>query len=158
VSLLGAPSPIRYAQSIDLPYSPGQIFDLVADIERYPEFLYEYREARIHARNGNMLLVDQVIGLPLLNVSLRAEATFNRPDFIVVRARPSTLGNLEVRWAFLPIPGGAHVDFHMALTPSSRLGAGLAEYLIEKSAARTLQAFAARAAELCEASGGDRSR
>jgi coenzyme Q-binding protein COQ10 len=148
MSFLGPEAPIRYEQSIDLPYSQIQMFDLVADIERYPEFLDEYREARILSRAGNMLYVDQVIGLPLVNVTLRAEATFNRPEQIVVRSSQSLLGDLEVRWAFSPLQRGAHVDFHMALTPPSRLGAGLAEYLMETSAARTLQAFADRAARL----------
>ncbi len=148
MSFLGGMNSIRFEQSIELPYSQGQLFDLVADIESYPEFLDEYIEAKIHSRTGNLVLVDQVIGLPLVNVSLRAEATFNRPELIVVRSSQFLFGEMEIRWSFTSNHVGAHVDFQMALTPPSRFGAGLAEYLMEKSAARTLLAFAARAAKL----------
>lgn len=148
---MGHEAPIRYEQSIELPYSQSQMFDLVADIERYPEFLEEYREVKIHSCTGNLLLVDQVIGLPLVNLSMRAEATFNRPELIVVRSSQSLLGELEVRWAFTPNHTGAHVEFRMALTPPSRFAAGLAEYLMKHSASRTLGAFAARAAQLYRA-------
>lgn len=141
-------APLRYEQSVELPYSPGEVFDLVADIERYPEFLPEYREVRIRAREGERLLVDQVIGLPLVTLSLQAEAIIHRPEIISVRSRQSLLGELHARWAFRASPAGAHVDFHLALTPASPFGAGLARYLMERSAARTLRAFAARAATL----------
>lgn len=148
MSLPGSASPIRYAQTIDLPYSQGQMFDLVADIERYPEFLDEYREAKIHARNGNVLLVDQVIGLPLVNVSLRAEATFKRPESIVVRSSQSLLGELDIHWAFEAMQAGSRVRFRIELLPVSRFATGLAEFFVAHSAARTLDAFASRAARL----------
>lgn len=51
-------APLRYEQSVDLPDAPGEVFDLVADIERYPEFLPEYREVKIRCREGERLLVD----------------------------------------------------------------------------------------------------
>jgi coenzyme Q-binding protein COQ10 len=124
------------------------MFDLVADIERYPEFLDEYREARIISRIDNTLIVDQVIGLPFISLPLNAEAILRRPQSIIVRSSQSLLGELEIAWSFGPSDRGARVDFHMTLTPPSRFGAGLAEFLISRSAPRTLQAFAERAARL----------
>lgn len=140
--------PLRYAQSIELPYSQNQMFDLVADIERYPEFLDEYREARILSRKGDTLEVDQVIALPLINLPLNAIATFMRPESIIVRSSQSLLGEMEILWKFAAIDQGARVDFRMSLDRPSRFGAGLAEYLMSRSAARTLQAFAERASKL----------
>jgi coenzyme Q-binding protein COQ10 len=141
-------APLRYAQTIELPYSPAQMFDLVADIERYPEFLDEYRKAKIRSRMGDTLEVDQVIALPLINLTLNAIATFMRPEAITVRSSQSLLGEMEIRWKFAPIDLGARIDFHMSLTPPTHFGAGLAEYLMTRSAERTLQAFAERAAKL----------
>lgn len=83
-----------------------------------------------------------------MNLSLRAEAIIRRPERISVRSRQPLLGDLHARWAFRPSPAGAHVDFLIALTPASAFGAGLARYLMEKSAARTLRAFSNRAAAL----------
>ena len=141
-------APIRYAQTVELPYSPTQMFDLVADIERYPEFLDEYREARIRSRNGDTLEVDQVIALPLINLTVNAIATFMRPESIAVRSSQSLLGEMEVSWKFAAIDQGALIDFQMSLIPPSRFGAGLAEFLMTHSATRTLNAFAERAAKL----------
>ena len=50
---------MHYADSLQLPYSCRQVFDLVADIERYPEFLPGWTRARILARQDNHLLAEQ---------------------------------------------------------------------------------------------------
>ncbi len=141
-------APIRYAQTIELPYSPTQMFDLVANIERYPEFLDEYRQAIIRSRKGNTLEVEQVIALPIINLTLKAIATLMRPESIVVRSSQSLLGEMEISWKFSAIAQGARVDFNMSLNPPSSFGAGLAEFLMSNSAARTLQSFAERASKL----------
>ena len=139
---------IRHAQSAILPYAPERMFDLVADVERYPEFLQEYRHVRIRARDGDLLRVDQVIGLAFIELTLSATATLRRPDSIIVRSRQELLGDLEVRWGFEPDASGTRVEFRMELTPPSRFAAGIAGYLLTKSAARTLAAFAGRARQV----------
>ncbi len=136
---------IRYAQSAVLPYAPDRMFDLVADVERYPEFLREYRQVSIRARDGNVLYVDQVIGLAFIELTLSAIATLQRPNSIIVRSRQEPLGDLEIRWDFEPDGTGSRVQFNMKLTPPSRFAVGIAGYLLTKSAARTVEAFAARA-------------
>lgn len=142
---MGHGEPIRYAQSAILPYAPELMFDMVADIERYPEFLSEYRAVRIRSWVGDILHVDQVVGLAGLELTVNAVATLQRPQSIIVCSNAMLLGDLEVRWDFEPSGMGSRVDFHMALAPPSRFAAGLAEYLLTRSAARTLQAFAERA-------------
>jgi coenzyme Q-binding protein COQ10 len=148
VSVEDEGKPIRYARSAVLPYAPERIFDLVADIERYPEFLEEYRDARIRSRDGETLHVDQVIGFAFVEVNLSAVATLRRPDSIIVRSHQGMLGDLEIRWGFKPAATGTRVEFRMELTPPSRFAAGITGYLLTKSAARTLEAFAARARQV----------
>jgi len=145
---MGHAEPIRFAQSAMLPYAPGLMFDLVADIARYPEFLKEYRAVRIRSHDGDTLHVDQVIGFASIELTLNAVAKLQRPASIVVRSEHLLLGNLEIRWNFAPSGSGTRVDFHMALSPPTRFAAGLAEYLLTKSAMRTLDAFADRAHHL----------
>jgi coenzyme Q-binding protein COQ10 len=140
--------PIRYAQSAVLPYPPDLMFDMVADVERYPEFLHEYRAVRIRSRVGDTLQVDQVIGFASIELTLRAAARLLRPESIIVRSSQMLLGDLEIRWTFEPSATGSRVDFQMALTPPSRFAAGLAEFLLTQSATRTLDAFASRAQQL----------
>lgn len=137
--------PIRYAQSAVLPYAPERIFDLVADIERYPEFLKEYRAVRIRSRAGDTLHVEQVVRFAIVELTLGAVAELRRPESIIVRSDHGLLGNLEIRWRFAPSGTGTRVDFQVALSPPSGLAAGLADYLLTKSAPRTFRAFAERA-------------
>jgi coenzyme Q-binding protein COQ10 len=145
---MGRGEPIRYAQSAVLPYAPERVFDLVADVERYPEFLSEYRAVHIRSREGNTLQVDQLIGFALVELTLSAVARLQRPHSIVVSSEHALLGDLEIRWGFEPSGAGTQVDFRMALTPPTRFAAGLAEYLLTRSAPRTLQAFAERARQV----------
>jgi coenzyme Q-binding protein COQ10 len=49
-----------------LPYSAEQLFDLVADIERYPEFLPWCVGARILRRDGDVLKADVIVGFKML--------------------------------------------------------------------------------------------
>lgn len=140
--------PIRYAQSIVLPYTPERVFDLVADVERYPEFLDEYRAVHIRSRDGDTLQVDQTIGFAHIELTLRAAARLLRPESIVVRSSQLLLGDLEIRWDFDSSGTGTQVDFHMALSPRSRFAAVFAEQLLTISAARTLEAFARRAQQI----------
>ena len=140
--------PIRYAQSAVLPYAPDLMFDMVADVERYPEFLHEYRAVHIRSRAGDTLQVDQVIAFASIELTLRAAASLLRPESIIVRSSQMLLGDLEIRWNFEPSGTGSRVDFHMALSPPSRFAAGLAEFLLTKSATRTRDAFANRAQQI----------
>lgn len=137
--------PIRYMQSAVLPYAPDLVFDMVADIERYPEFLQEFRAVHIRSRNGDTLHVDQVIGFAALELTLNAVARILRPQSIIIHSDHRLLGNLEMRWDFMPAGLGTRVDFRMALSAPSGFAAGLGEQLLTRSATRTLQAFAARA-------------
>ena len=139
------PEPIRYTQSAFLPYAPDLVFDMVADVERYPEFLKEYRAVRIRSRVGDTLHVDQVIGFAAFELTLSAVAKLQRPESIIVHSDHGLLGALEIRWIFEAAGAGTRVDFQMALSPPSRLAAGLADYLLTRSAARTIEAFAERA-------------
>ena len=54
-----------------LPYSAEQMFDLAADVERYPEFLRWWITARIRQRRGEIFYTDQV--LVLLSQKVAAE-------------------------------------------------------------------------------------
>ncbi|WP_374450144.1 type II toxin-antitoxin system RatA family toxin, partial [Stella sp.] len=55
-----------HAEQRLLPYSPEQLFDLVADIERYPEFLPWCVAARIRERTGELVVADLMIGFKMI--------------------------------------------------------------------------------------------
>src|SRR5699024_11114652 len=55
-----------HAERRRLPYRPEQLYDLVADVERYPAFLPWCLGARIKRREGNTLIADLVIGFKMI--------------------------------------------------------------------------------------------
>jgi coenzyme Q-binding protein COQ10 len=57
---------IRHAEQRLLGYSPRQLYDLVADVERYPEFLPWCIGARIRERRPDFLLADLIIGFKMI--------------------------------------------------------------------------------------------
>jgi coenzyme Q-binding protein COQ10 len=63
---------------------PEEIFDIVADVERYPEFLPLIREARIFRRHENAYETEQSLALGLMTHRFRTRTMLDRPRGITV--------------------------------------------------------------------------
>lgn len=83
-----------------LPYTCEQLFDLVADIERYPEFLSNWVEARIIKQTANQLRVRQQLGFPILAQSFISIAELERPSRLSIRSNDGPFRNLHIVWHF----------------------------------------------------------
>ncbi len=68
-----------HAEKRFLPYTPEQMFDLVVDIERYPEFLPWCTGARIRSREGNVIHADLVIGYKMFRERFSSKVLLDRP-------------------------------------------------------------------------------
>ncbi len=89
-----------HSAELALPYSPRQVFDLVADIESYPKFIGHVASARIVRRQDNHLWVDQVVQFAMLRPRFRTEADLVPPSEIRVVCKDSPLGSFDERWQF----------------------------------------------------------
>src|SRR5271154_4409584 len=74
----------KFAERRLLPYRPDQLFDLVADIEKYPQFLPWCIGARIRQRDGNEVTADLVIGFKVYRERFTSHVVLCRPDRIHV--------------------------------------------------------------------------
>lgn len=83
-----------------LPYPREAVFDLVADVESYPEFLPGWREATIIRKEENMLHVEQTLGAMGLTFRFRTRATLSRPESIRIETREHPFRYLEQHWQF----------------------------------------------------------
>lgn len=83
-----------------LPYRPEQLFDLVADVERYPEFLHWWRTATVLKRQGNKYYTDQVVGFGPITQRFSTETVLNRPDRIEVIAVEGPFETFRLNWRF----------------------------------------------------------
>jgi len=89
-----------------LPYSPEQLFDLAADVERYPEFLHWWIRARVRRRDAEVYYTDQVLGIGPIHVEFESKTVLRRPERIDVTANESPFRKFKLSWLFDSRPGG----------------------------------------------------
>jgi coenzyme Q-binding protein COQ10 len=137
-----------HAEKRFLPYTPEQVFDLVADIERYPEFLPWCVGARVRERNGNVILGDLLIGWRMVREKFTSRVTLGRPGRIDVEYAEGPFKYLKNHWLFEPQPGGCLVDFYVDFEFRSHLLQSVIGTLFNEAVRRMVSAFEARAKSL----------
>jgi len=90
-----------------LPYRAEELFDLAADVERYPEFLRWWIAARVRERQANAYDTDQVLGLGPLRVRFGSRTVLCRPQRIEVTSDEPPFRRFRLAWIFEPQSGGA---------------------------------------------------
>ncbi len=136
----------RHAEQRRLPYSPEQMFDLVADVGRYPEFLPWCVGARIISRRDDEMLADLIIGFRLFRERFRSRVKFERPDHIHVEYIEGPLKYLHNDWRFSSDgEGGCVVDFYVDFAFKNRLFESMVGRLFTEAVHRMVGAFERRA-------------
>lgn len=139
-----------HAEKRVLPYSAEQLFDLVADIERYPEFLPWCIGARIRSRSENVIVADLIIGFKGIREKFTSEVTLNRPELrIDVKYREGPFRYLNNHWIFNDrSDGSCEIDFFVDFEFRSRILQKIMGVLFNEAVRRMVGAFEARAAQL----------
>jgi coenzyme Q-binding protein COQ10 len=89
-------------------HSAAEMFDLVADVERYPEFLPLCRSLKVRKRipepeGVEVLVADMTVAYKLVRESFASRVTLDRPNLqILVEYLEGPFSQLENRWAFHP--------------------------------------------------------
>jgi len=144
-----------HAERRSLPYAPEQLFDLVADIERYPEFLPWCVAARIRRREGDVVFADLVIGFKMVRERFTSRVVLERPWRIDVTYAEGPFRHLKNHWIFEAGPeGGTVVDFYVDFEFRSRMLQTLIGPLFFEAVRRMVAAFESRAAALYGESAG----
>ncbi|MCZ6862755.1 MAG: type II toxin-antitoxin system RatA family toxin [Alphaproteobacteria bacterium] len=132
-----------------LPYSPEQIFDLVVDIERYPEFLPWCVGARIRSRAENEIVADLMIGIKIIRERYTSRVKYERPGRIdVAYEHGGPFKHLTNRWILTAVEGGCEVDFFLDFEFRSRTLQRLIGLLFQEAVRRMVGAFESRAKRL----------
>lgn len=139
----------RHTERRTLPYSPEQMFDLVADVRRYQEFLPWVAATRIRSDSETLMVADLVVGFRSLKETFTSRVAKQRPHEIVVDYVEGPLKHLHNRWQFAPDGnGGTHVDFCVDFAFKSRIFETIAGQMFDRALRRMIGAFEARADEL----------
>ena len=102
-------------RSARVPYTTEQMFDLVNDIEQYPEFLHWCRGARIDLEQGNTVEATLDIGVLGFQQSFRTRNTLRRPDSIGIDLVSGPFRRLRGEWRFVAATDRG-CDISLALT------------------------------------------
>lgn len=138
-----------HAERRVLPYSPSQLYDLVADIERYPEFLPWCVGARIRERRDELIVADLMVGFRMFRERFTSRVTL-APDYpdgprIDVAYADGPFKYLTNHWIFRPHPKGCEIDFYVDFEFRSRLLQKAIEVLFNEAVKRMVQSFEQRA-------------
>jgi coenzyme Q-binding protein COQ10 len=129
-----------------LPYSAAQLFDIVAAVDRYPEFLPWCLGARITRRWAGGFDAIVMIGFRMIRETFGSRVELERPHRIVTRETSGPFRRLKNNWRFTDLPeGGCEVDFHVDFEFRSRLLNRLIGILFHEAVRRMVAAFEGRA-------------
>jgi coenzyme Q-binding protein COQ10 len=147
----------RHAETRHLPYSPEQMFDLVADVARYDQFLPWVSAVRVRSDGPTEMVADMMVGFKGLTERFTSKVTKARPATLHVDYLEGPLERLSNEWVFRPDgQGGTSVDFVVDFAFRSRLFEMLAGQVFDKALRKMIGAFEARAKALY-ASSDDRA-
>ncbi len=138
----------RHHETRILPYTHEQLFDLVASVDRYPEFLPWCRGARILERHEGEIKADLIIGYKMFQEKFTSVVTLDRPRAISVKYMSGPLSHLSNEWGFKPVKGGCEISFKVDFDFRSPLLRAAMEMFFDKALSKMVTAFEARAQEL----------
>ncbi|MBI2236597.1 MAG: type II toxin-antitoxin system RatA family toxin [Magnetospirillum sp.] len=137
-----------HAERRRLPYTPQQLYDLVADVERYPEFLPWCLAARIRRREGPVFFADLVIGFKMVRERFTSKVTLGEGRVDVIYTE-GPFHHLDNHWVFEAAPdGGTDIDFYVDFEFRSKLLQKLIGALFNEAVRLMVAAFEKRARQL----------
>ena len=139
----------RHSETRYLPYSPEHLFDMVADVRRYDEFLPWVVAVRVRSSSETETVADLVVGFNAFKERFTSRVTKHRPSHICVDYIEGPLKYLKNEWRFEPADeGGTNVFFSVDFAFRSRIFESLAGQMFDRALRRMTGAFEMRAAAL----------
>jgi coenzyme Q-binding protein COQ10 len=132
-----------------MPYSAEQMFDLVADVARYAEFLPWVAATRVRSDDGREMIADMLVGFKSLREKFTSTVDKVRPDEIRVHYLDGPMRDLDNVWQFRALDDGScEVDFSVRFSFRNPLFEKLAGQYVDKAFRKMVAAFELRAAAL----------
>ena len=139
----------RHAETRHLPYTPEQLFDLVADVARYGEFLPWVSAVRVRSDSETEMVADVIVGFSALRESFTSRVEKKRAETLSVDYVDGPLKHLRNDWAFRPDgEGGTYVDFSVDFAFRSVIFEKIAGQMFDRALRKMIGACEERAAAL----------
>ena len=132
-----------------LPWSAEQMFDLVADVGRYGEFLPWVVATRVTSNTDEEMVADMLVGFSAIREKFTSRVSKRRPEEIRVHYVDGPLRDLDNVWLFRPLDAhSCEVEFSVSFTFRNALFEKLAGQYFDKAFRKMVAAFEARAEQL----------
>lgn len=133
-------------------HSATKMFDLVADVERYPEFVPMCESLRVRKRSGEpggveIIIADMTVAYKVIRETFSSQVTLDRPKLsVLVEYLDGPFSHLENRWRFRPENDAwSEVDFFIAYEFKSKMLGMVMGALFDSAFRRFAEAFEKRA-------------
>ena len=148
-----------FTNRVDVPYSQAQLFDLVADVAKYPEFLPWCVGAVVRSRTPTELVADLTIGFGPFRETFTSRVTLEHPGRIRARYENGPFRYLNNQWVFIARPNnGAQVDFWVDFEFRNRVLQAAIGPVFSEAVKRMVSAFLKRARDVYGAPPADHMR
>ena len=138
-----------HAEKRVIPFTPEQLFAVVADIEKYPEFLPWCIATRIRRREGKVVHADMVIGFKMFRERFTTRDVLDPPRRIDVSYHDGPFKYLNNHWIFEPHGDGhCELDFYIDFEFHSRLFQKMVGVIFNEAVRLMVTAFEKRAREI----------
>lgn len=132
-----------------LPYRSDQLYDLVSDVEKYPEFLPWCAAVRILSRSDTEVVADLSIGYKLFRETFRSRVHLTPKTRIDVEYITGPFHHLNNHWVFKEVSEkGTDIDFFIDFAFRRSLFQSAAQLVFEGAFNQMLSAFEKRAHEI----------
>lgn len=132
-----------------LPFSAEQMFDLVADVARYDEFLPWVVGTRVKTDSETEMVADLLVGFKALREKFTSKVLKQRPERIEVIYLDGPMRDLDNIWHFRSLEsGGCEIEFSVSFTFRNTVFEALAGQYFDRAFRRMVTAFEERAEEL----------
>ena len=142
-----------HSETRALPYSAQQMYDLVADVARYPEFLPWCAASRIRSTRAEgdhtVMEADLVISFKVFRERFGSRVTLWPEDYkIDTSYLDGPFRYMHSTWAFRDAPGGCEVDFHVDFEFKNAILQSVIGLVFNDAMQRIVRAFERRAEAL----------
>ncbi len=136
-----------------VPHSADQMFDLVADIEHYPQFLPLCEALSIRSRkerDGKVLLIaDMTVGYKAIRETFTTQVLLNRAERLIeVKYIDGPFRYLDNRWRFEETATGSNIHFFIDYEFKSRILGAVMGSMFDRAFRMFSEAFETRATKI----------
>lgn len=137
-----------YAVSHVIMAPRSSVFDLVADVERYPEYLPLWRDSSVLSRTGDTYVTEQEVGIGRINERFLTRTHLVRPMYIEVTSEDERFEEFFIRWDFDSIGTGCRISVALTWEMTVPSLQAAVDHLLPRAARTMVAAFEKRALKM----------